>query len=60
MLAPTLMKYLLILLALSVIAIMMAAGALLWRLRWHLRRPHLTSPAPALEIGPEEQPAEKI
>jgi hypothetical protein len=53
------MKYLLVLLALSVVAIAAAAGALLWRLRWHLRRPHITPPAPALEMEPQEQPAEK-
>jgi hypothetical protein len=50
------MKYLMVLLALSVIAIMAAAGALLWRLRWHLRRPHVTPAAPAPEIEPQEQP----
>jgi hypothetical protein len=53
------MKYLMILLALSVVAIIAATGALLWRLRWHLRRPHVTPPAAALEIEPEEQPVEK-
>ena len=53
------MTYLLILLALSVVAIAAAAGALLWRLRWHLRRPHVTPPAPELEMEPEEQPVEK-
>jgi hypothetical protein len=53
------MKYLLILLGLSVVAIAAAAGALLWRLRWHLRRPHVTPPAPAPELEREEQPAQK-
>jgi hypothetical protein len=51
------MKYLMVLLALSVVAIMAAVGALLWRLRWHLQRPQITPPAPAPEI--EEQPVEK-
>jgi hypothetical protein len=54
------MKYLMVLLALSVVAIVTAAGALLWRLRWHLRRPHVTPAAPAPEVVSEEQPVEKI
>jgi hypothetical protein len=57
------MKYLMVLLALSVVAILAATGALLWRLRWHLQRPHLKPPAPApeAELAPqaEEQPVEK-
>ena len=59
MLAVTLMTYLMVLLALSVVAIVAAAGALLWRLRWHLRRPQVMPSAPALEIDPQEQPLEK-
>ena len=54
------MKYLMVLLALSVVAIVAAAGALLWRLRWHLRRPHVTPAAIEPEMEQEEQPAEKI
>jgi hypothetical protein len=55
------MKYLMVLLALSVVAIVAAAGAMLWRLRWHLRRPQVPVPpaAPAPETEPEEQPVEK-
>ena len=33
-----LMKVLFVLLVLSIAAILAAAGAMLWRLRWHLRR----------------------
>jgi len=54
-----LMKVLYVLLALSIGAILVAAGAMLWRLRWHLRRPHVTSQVPALEIQPEQEPLEK-
>jgi hypothetical protein len=54
-----LMKVLYVLLALSIGAILVAAGAMLWRLRWHLRRPHVTPPAPPLEIQPEQEPVEK-
>jgi hypothetical protein len=50
------MKVLFILLVLSIAAIMVAAGAMLWRLRWHLRRPHVKSSA--VEI-PEQEPVEK-
>jgi hypothetical protein len=59
MLAAMLMKVLYVLLALSIGAILVAAGAMLWRLRWHLRRPHVTPPIPALEIQPEQEPMEK-
>jgi len=52
-----LMKVLFVLLVLSIAAILAAAGAMLWRLRWHLRRPHLTPPA--LEMQPEHEPVEK-
>jgi len=54
-----LMKVLFGLLALSIAAIVVAAGAMLWRLRWHLRRPHAAPPAPALEMEPEREPVEK-
>jgi hypothetical protein len=53
------MTYLYALLALSVVAILAAVGALLWRLRWHLERPHMPPPNPALEARPEPEPAEK-
>jgi len=59
MLAAMLMKVLYVLLALSIGAILVAAGAMLWRLHWHLRRPHVTPPIPALEIQPEQEPMEK-
>jgi len=58
-LAAPQMKYLYTLLALSVVAIMAAVGALLWRLRWHLGRPHVTPPNPMLESQPEQEPVEK-
>jgi hypothetical protein len=54
-----LMKVLFVLLVLSIAAIVVAAGAMLWRLRWHLRRPHVMPPAPALEMQPEQEPVEK-
>ena len=54
-----LMKVLYVLLALSIVAIVAAVGAMLWRLRWHLRRPHLAPPSPMIEIPPEQKPAEK-
>jgi hypothetical protein len=54
-----LMKVLYVLLALSIVAIVAAVGAMLWRLRWHLRRPHLTSPSPVIEAQPEHEPVEK-
>ncbi|MGC2696108.1 MAG: hypothetical protein WA738_09980 [Candidatus Angelobacter sp.] len=53
------MKVLLVLLALSIGAILVAAGAMLWRLRWHLRRSHVIPAAPALDVQPEEEPVEK-
>lgn len=59
MLAAMLMKVLYVLLALSIVAIVAAVGAMLWRLRWHLRRPHLTPPSPMIEVPPEHEPAEK-
>jgi hypothetical protein len=54
-----LMKVLYVLLALSIVAIVAAVGAMLWRLRWHLRRPHLTPPSPMIEAQPEHEPVEK-
>ena len=54
-----LMKVLYVLLALSIVAIVAAVGAMLWRLRWHLRRPHLTPPSPMIEAPAEHEPVEK-
>jgi len=54
-----LMKVLYVLLALSIVAIVAAVAAMLWRLRWHMRRPHLTPPSPMIEAAPEHEPAEK-
>jgi hypothetical protein len=59
-----LMKVLYVVLALSIVAIIAAVGALLWRLRWHLGRPHVTPPNPSPEvppdqISPDHDPAEK-
>ena len=58
------MKVLYVLLALSIVAIVAAVGAMLWRLRWHLQRPHITPPSPVLEVTPEaltpeQEPVEK-
>ena len=54
-----LMKALYVLLALSIVAIMAAVAAMVWRLRWHLRRPHITPPTPVMEVVPEQEPVEK-
>jgi hypothetical protein len=59
-----LMKALYVLLALSMAAIVGAGVAMVWRLRWHLKRPHVTPPTPkfetqSIEIRPEHGPAEK-
>jgi hypothetical protein len=54
-----LMKALYVLLALSIMAILGAAVAMLWRLRWHLRRPDVSPPNPLLEVQPEQKPVEK-
>jgi hypothetical protein len=54
-----LMKVLYVLLALSIMAIVAAVGAMLWRLRWHLRRPHITPPSPVLEVTAEQEPVKK-
>jgi len=51
-----LMKFLYVLLALSIGAIVAAVGAMFWRLRWHLKRPHVTPPDPTFEIQPEPEP----
>ena len=60
MLAAALMKYLFVILALSVVAIVAAVVALLWRLRWHLKRPHIAPPNPMLESQPDHEPAERV
>ena len=54
-----LVKVAFVLLALSIGAILVAVAATRWRLRWHLRRPHVTPPAPALEIERQAEPVEK-
>jgi hypothetical protein len=54
-----LMKVLYVVLALSIVAILAAVVAMFWRLRWHLRRPHITPPDPVLEVAPEREPVEK-
>ncbi|MCU1254396.1 MAG: hypothetical protein JWM83_695 [Candidatus Angelobacter sp.] len=54
-----LMKVLYVLLALSIVAILAAVGAMFWRLRWHLRRPHITPANPVLEVVPDQEPVEK-
>jgi len=54
-----LMKALYVLLALSIVAILAAVGAMVWRLRWHLKRPHVTPPDPMLDAPPHQEPAEK-
>jgi hypothetical protein len=54
-----LMKILYVVLALSIVAILAAVVAMFWRLRWHLRRPHITPPDPVLEVPRDNEPAEK-
>ena len=59
-----LMKALYVLLALSMAAIVGAVIAMMWRLRWHMKRPHITPPTPKFEtqsikIEPEREPVEK-
>ncbi|HEY2391495.1 MAG TPA: hypothetical protein VGK22_10000 [Candidatus Angelobacter sp.] len=54
-----LMKVLYVVLVLSIVAIIAAVGALLWRLRWHLGRPHVTPPNPVIEVSQEQEPTEK-
>jgi len=46
------------LLVLSVGAIVVAVIAMRWRLRWHMRRPHVIPPTPTLDVQPQE-PVEK-
>ncbi|HEU4413447.1 MAG TPA: hypothetical protein VFT65_01595 [Candidatus Angelobacter sp.] len=53
------MKILLVLLGICLAAILIAAGAMLWRLRWHLRRPHATAPVPAVDIQQEHETIER-
>ncbi|HZU34178.1 MAG TPA: hypothetical protein VFB79_23920 [Candidatus Angelobacter sp.] len=58
------MKALYVLLALSMAAVIWAVGAMVWRLRWHLKNPHVTPPTPkfetqSIEIRPEHGPVEK-
>jgi len=55
-----LMTVLYVLLALSIVAIVAAVGAMFWRLRWHLRRPHLTPPIPMLDVPPDRETVEKM
>jgi hypothetical protein len=59
MLAAMLMKALYVLLALSIVAIVAAVVAMVWRLRWHLQRPHVTPPTPVLEVAPEQKPDQR-
>jgi hypothetical protein len=54
-----LVKAAFVLLALSIGAILVAVIAMRWRLRWHLRRPHITPPAPTLEVQ-QQEPVEKM
>ncbi|HEX5433453.1 MAG TPA: hypothetical protein VFY05_04395 [Candidatus Angelobacter sp.] len=55
------MKVLYVLLLVSIAAIMIAVGATLWRLRWHLRRPNHASQHAALNgVQPDHEPVEKI
>lgn len=54
-----LMKFLYVVLALSIVAIVAAVGAMVWRLRWHLKRPHVTPPSPSLDAPSDQRPAEK-
>jgi hypothetical protein len=54
-----LMKALYVLLALSIVAIMAAVAAMVWRLRWFLQRPHITPPSPVMEVAPEQEPVQK-
>jgi hypothetical protein len=55
-----LMKALYVLLALSIVAIVAAVVAMVWRLRWHLQRPHVTPPSPVMEVAAKQEPVEKI
>ncbi len=53
------MKALFIILMLSVGAILAAAGALWWRLRWHLRRSDDALKNALKEMQPEHEPIDK-
>jgi hypothetical protein len=53
------MKMLYALLVLSIAAIIVAVGATLWRLRWHLRRASRSSQHALEDVRPEPQPVEK-
>lgn len=52
------MKILFVILVLSVAAILLAVGALWWRLRWHLRRSDDALKKTLAEIQPEHETAE--
>jgi hypothetical protein len=54
-----LMKVLYVVLALSIVAIIAAVVALLWRLRSHLGRKQGTPANPMQEVSPEQDPAKK-
>jgi hypothetical protein len=54
-----LMKVLYVVLALSIMAILAAVVAMFWRLRWHLRRPHIGPPNPVQEVASDHEPVEK-
>jgi hypothetical protein len=54
-----LMKVLYVVLALSIVAILAAVVAMFWRLRWHLRRPHISPSDPVREVAPDQEPVEK-
>jgi hypothetical protein len=53
-----LVKAAFVLLVLSIGAILVAVAATRWRLRWHMRRPHVVPPTPALEVQ-QHEPVEK-
>jgi len=50
------MKVLFVLLALSLVAVLVAVGAMWWRLRWHLRRSPAAAQTLPVEIHPEHKP----
>jgi len=53
------MKTLYVLLVASVSAIVIAVAAILWRLRWHLRRPAQRLHPSLGELHPEHEPAKR-
>jgi len=55
---PLLMKYLVVILAISVSASLVAAIAVWWRLRWHLRRSDESLKNTLAEIQPEHEQVE--